>query len=463
MKPISFLRPIIIMTILTISSHAYGQAPYRSSAKASNDTVILPPATIPQASAPLPAVDHIVTEDFRTTDSAAIDSAVNANPRFFFEPLPKFLFSDPVFTTYHFFDFEPFKTEIPENEAFMWVEREKAIELNREMILQRFMIARPDLVKYNLALLPEAPKKYVMEINPKDHTIEIREVEPGKPIALPNENLKKRHWIRNFNASIQFSQAYISPNWYQGGKNNLNILLNVAYDVKLNPAFHPNLMFETNFRYKLGLNSAPDDSLRNYSISEDLLQINSTLGVKAARRWYYSVAAMFKTQVLNSYATNTRNLKSAFLSPGELNVGLGMTYNYENKKKTFNFYSSISPLTYNLRICTDMSMNHADYDIRQDRRTRHKFGSSGEFKLTWRLASNILFTSRLFTFTDFDALQADWENTLSMDINRFLSTQIYCHARYDTATPRIEDEPHWHKLQVKEILSFGFAYKFNSF
>ena len=117
MKPISFLRPIIIMTILTISSHAYGQAPYRSSAKASNDTVILPPATIPQASAPLPAVDHIVTEDFRTTDSAAIDSAVNANPRFFFEPLPKFLFSDPVFTTYHFFDFEPFKTEIPENEA----------------------------------------------------------------------------------------------------------------------------------------------------------------------------------------------------------------------------------------------------------------------------------------------------------------------------------------------------------
>ena len=36
---------------------------------------------------------------------------------------------------------------------------------------------------------------------------------------------------------------------------------------------------------------------------------------------------MFKTQLLNSYTPNTYNLNSAFLSPGELNVGLGMPYN----------------------------------------------------------------------------------------------------------------------------------------
>jgi putative salt-induced outer membrane protein YdiY len=98
----------------------------------------------------------------------------------------------------------------------------------------------------------------------------------------------------------------------------------------------------------------------------------------------------------------------------------------------------------------------------QDQTTLMSFGSSGECKLTWQMTKNISFTSRLFGFTDYGYIQADWENTLTMDINKFLKTQIYVHARYDSTTPRIEDEPNWHNLQVKEILSFGFTYSFKS-
>ena len=31
--------------------------------------------------------------------------------------------------------------------------------------------------------------------------------------------------------------------------------------------------------------------------------------------------------------------------------------------------------------------------------------------------------------------------------------------RYDSSTPACDD-PDWHKFQFKEILSFGFSYKF---
>ncbi len=34
--------------------------------------------------------------------------------------------------------------------------------------------------------------------------------------------------------------------------------------------------------------------------------------------------------------------------------------------------------------------------------------------------------------------------------------------RYDTSTPRCDD-PSWHKFQVKEVLSFGFAYTLDTF
>lgn len=138
-----------------------------------------------------------------------------------------------------------------------------------------------------------------------------------------------------------------------------------------------------------------------------------------------------------------------------------MTYNYANKKKTFTFDASISPLSYNLRTCTSDRLNHEDYDIRQDRTTAHKFGSNAEVKIYWKMAYNIYLRSRLYGFSDYESVQADWENTIVFEINKFLTTQLFMHARYDTRTARLEDSK-WHKLQFKEILSIGFAYKFSS-
>ena len=77
------------------------------------------------------------------------------------------------------------------------------------------------------------------------------------------------------------------------------------------------------------------------------------------------------------------------------------------------------------------------------------------------MARNISFASRIFAFTNYDYFQADWENTLTCDINRYFTTQIYAHARYDSKTPRTADSS-WHKFQLKEIFSIGFSYKFTS-
>lgn len=380
-----------------------------------------------------------------------------------FAPIPRMLLCPPIYTNYHIFDeYDPFAPELSGDPNMEWIERSKAVSDRAARAQQRFMIAHPRLVKKNIAFMEKAPKKYYAEVNPKDHTIELKEIVLNAPEKIEIE-VKKRHWIRSFEASLQFSQAYISPNWYQGGNNNLNMIANIYYNVKLNPKYHPNLLFESTMQYKLGMNSAPDDSLRNYSISEDLLQLNMTFGIKAAHRWYYSLTAQFKTQLLNSYITNKRQLNSAFLAPGEFTAGIGMTYNQANKAKTFTFDASIAPLSYNMKICIkpDNELSHATWDIKPDKKYKMTFGSSAEAKVTWKITSNISLRSRLFVFTDYGYLQGDWENTIAMDINRYLATQIYVHARYDTSTPRCDD-PSWHKLQIKEIFSFGVTYKFSS-
>ena len=69
--------------------------------------------------------------------------------------------------------------------------------------------------------------------------------------------------------------------------------------------------------------------------------------------------------------------------------------------------------------------------------------------------------SSMFAFSDYESFYADWENTVIFEINRFLTTELRANLRYDTETPACDD-PSWKKLQVKEILSIGFAYKFSS-
>lgn len=383
--------------------------------------------------------------------------------------LPRTAFMPAIFDTYSLqapaMAFNPVEERYNDNwDATTWADRAVARDSRVRAFIQQYMIAHPELVRYNQATLPRPPKEFKMTVDPEQAKIHVTEFERDRKqmVTLVGEAppVKKIHWLKTFDASLQFSQAYISPNWYQGGKSNLNMIANVVYNVKLNPAYHPNLIFETYFAYKLGVNNAPEDKVHDYNISEDLLQINTKFGYKAAKRWYYSLTAQFKTQLLNNYKVNSDVMTASFLSPGDLTVGLGMTYAYENPKKTLQFNASIAPLSYNLKTClNDTKLSPKSFGIEEGRRTKSEYGSSSELTLRWKLAYNIEYFSRLFLFTDYEQLTGDWENTITFDINKFLSTRIFAHLRYQSLqAPEVEGWRHW---QLKEILSIGFSYKFN--
>lgn len=330
--------------------------------------------------------------------------------------------------------------------------------------MQQVMSEMPEIVHYNMATMPRPPKKFVMHLDPSTAKLTVEEFKAA-PIdsmkqVVPEIEPTRINWLHSFDGSLHFSQAYISPNWYQGGNSNLNMIVGALYNVKLNPKFNPNVIFETTVSYKLGLNNAPEDSIHKYNISEDLFQVNSKFGLKAARRWYYSITAQFKTQLLNSYKVNTNEMIAAFLSPAELNVGVGLSYSYENLRKTVQFSASIAPLSYNLKTCTNPNLNPEAFGIDAGKTSKSEYGSSLELTFKWRLTYNIQYSSRLFAFTDYHYLQGDWENTIDFSINRFMSARIFAHLRYDSQAPVVADTS-WRHWQFKEILSIGFSYKFS--
>ncbi|MDE5813118.1 MAG: DUF3078 domain-containing protein [Muribaculaceae bacterium] len=324
------------------------------------------------------------------------------------------------------------------------------------------MINTPHTIQYAYWDLPVPPRlpeddvtlgSYIRGLNLPEVTI--------ADALLPEFEQKKKHWLHQFNTGLQFSQAYVSKNWYQGGNNYLSLLYNFYWDVQLNPTYHPNEIFQSTVSYKLGVNSIEQNAVgRKYSLSEDNFQYNVKYGFKAFQKWFYTVTGQFKTQFFRNYKTNTDIRSASFLSPADLNLGLGMTYSYANKKKTFNMSASIAPVSYNLKVCIDKEIDPTPFNIKPGHTTHSEIGSSGEVNMTWQATSNISMRTRLFAFTDYTYFQGNVETTWDFAITKFLSTQIYANLRYDSSSDF--NLSRWHHWMLKEILSFGLSYTFST-
>lgn len=342
-----------------------------------------------------------------------------------------------------------------------WLRSSMRMERIQDDFVYSLMIDNYKIIDYADWDLPIPPRL------PEDDTsfdayirkLDLPEIDNSKA-QLKATEIEKKHWLHVFNTGLQFSQAYLSSNWYQGGNNNLSLFFNFLWDVTLNPVWHPKLLLQSTLSYKLGLAGAPQDTEHDYSISEDLFQYNFKLGLKAANNWYYSFTTQFKTQFLNNYEANSQTLKAAFLSSSDLNLGIGMTYSKVNNANTINFTASIAPLSYNLKTCINSRVDHAQFGIAPDRKTLSQIGSSAELNLKANLTNNILYISRMFFFSDYSYLLGDWENTLSFQFNKYFSTQIYAHLRFDSSSDLSSSK--WKHWMLKEILSFGLTYTFST-
>lgn len=318
------------------------------------------------------------------------------------------------------------------------------------------MMADPSRVDYADWNLPSPPR-----LPAEDYSFQafLRRFNlPEKRIdsdIIPEIEIKKRYWLHHFNVGLQFSQAYVSPNWYQGGNSYISGLFNFTWNVDLNPTFNPKLLLQSSLQYKLAINSNPKGSLHKYNISQDLMQYTLKSGFKAFNHWFYSLNLLFQTQLLNAYPEDSDVRSSALLSPGTFNLGIGMTYTLQQEKVKFTL--SISPLAYNLKTCINSYVDPTQFNISVGKKTLSEIGSSAEANLTWNVSDNISWKSRMFIFSDYSYFLMDWENTFNFQINRFLSTQIFLHPRFDSSS---ENMAKWHHWMLHEILSFGISYTF---
>ena len=323
--------------------------------------------------------------------------------------------------------------------------------------LLHIYLTSPELVKTTEQHLhavgsPEETK----QVRVQPDIVDIIAPKAEEPEAYPIDLVisKPNFWTFAGEYYMPFLQNYVSSNWYKGGQSNYSMVGGLTIQANYNNK--QKVRFDNKLELKLGFQATRDDSLHNVKTSEDLIRYTGKLGLQATKRWYYTLQTIAQTQFMRSYKSNDPTVYSDFLSPFVLNVSLGMDYNVDWLKKRLTGSIHLAPIAYNFKYVDRLSLA-TRYGLDEGKHQLNDFGSEINIDLTYKFATNMKWSSRLYFYTTYERTELEWENTVVLQINRFLTTNILLYPRFDDGSTKDNHHGYW---QLKEYCSLGFTFQF---
>lgn len=324
----------------------------------------------------------------------------------------------------------------------------------------------PELYAYHKSQLPSVSELQVgrIQYDKRDKLLlNLDSLNRSKTSKLKVDLPEMSKWSKGAKFQVHASQNYISSNWYKGGESNMAATLYAMgyfnYDNR------KGLQWDNKAEWKLGLYGMASDSLRWLRVNDDLLRLNSKLGYKAFKNFYYTAEWDFQTQLFNTFKSNTYIRTSGPFSPIRMSLSAGMDYKWNSHVSVF-----VSPLSYKLVYVADMSCRDG---VLPEENIAHQVGITDGTRRSNQLGALVR--------TDFDY---DFNESIGMEvhfsffgnyagkikgvevgcevignfkINRFLSAKVSLYPRYDSTTlPADGGKP---KMQFYELISLGFNYK----
>ena len=270
----------------------------------------------------------------------------------------------------------------------------------------------------------------------------------GKKIII------KEGWSKKGKVTLLFSQFGFS-NWITGGENNVAGNLGLDYDFNY---VKNNTTWDTKALASYGLTKSKNAEFAKKT--DDRFELNSVVGIKASKKWYYSAFFNFKTQFSKGYIykkdDNGKEIRiehTNFLSPAELTFGPGMQWKKSNELK-FNIAPATSKLIIVDKIFT--LPNNAYFGVEEGKGTKFELGFSAAGFAKFEIAENVTMENILILFSDYlenpQNVDIDYTMNILMKVNSHLSTNFTFQTVYDNNSYR--------GFQIREVFGAGFNYKF---
>ena len=320
-------------------------------------------------------------------------------------------------------------------------------------------VRRPDLVRTTSARLRadrsdldliEAPIQTETEMG--DHADPM----PVEPDVVPVQLVvhKPNFWHYSGYYSLRFMQNYVSDNWYKGGESNYSALGSVIMEANYNNK--QKVKWENKLEMRLGYQTSKGDSVHSLKTSDDLIRYTSKLGLQASRKWYYTIQMVAQTQFAHGYKSNDKMVYSDFFSPFNLNISVGMDYTVDWLDHKLKGSAHLAPLAFNWKYVGRENLA-TRYGLKEGQHGMTDYGSECTFDLTWQVMENLKWKTRLWGYTTYKRAEIEWENTITFQFNRYISSNIFLYPRFDDGAQRKDDQSYW---QFKEFMSIGFSYSF---
>ncbi len=276
---------------------------------------------------------------------------------------------------------------------------------------------------------------------------------------------KPKRWFFNGLTALNISQASF-VNWAAGGENSIggNALVNLNLSYK-----GDNSSWDTRLELGYGI---LQQGKKGMIKTDDKIDFSSKYGHKASKHWYYAAMINFKTQFDQGFETEDdaqkrQNYISNFLAPAYLVGAIGMDY------KPFDCLSLfISPVTGKFTFVEDKHLR-SRYSLEEDQLCKSDLG--GYIRVLYNQSffkDNMLtITSKLDLFCNYLAehpenIDVTWENVFAIKITKYISATLSTELIYDDDIKTIEkledgtEITRGAKIQFKEVLGIGLAYKF---
>ncbi len=309
---------------------------------------------------------------------------------------------------------------------------------------------------------------------------------------------KPDYWTKSLMTNLNFVQSSFT-NWAKGGYNNyaLSTYIDGNAKWKKNEMYWNNrLQLDYGFLY-----SADKPILQK---NKDRILFESTWGYKATNTLNYSAKFTFLSQFANGYNyptpaveedrepsskdwRNARVLKSSILSPGTVNLGLGIDW-VPSKWLTVNMAPVTGGFTIvgseRLRKNNGMARKKKyedteEYPDSMDEKNiyyttgnyykpaRFEFGAQLTADAKLRVNDNFEGSTHLLLFSNYlnnpGNLRVNWDTRMMWKLSRFFSLNITTNLIYDD-TVLITDKngDTGRRVQFAQALQFGFTYTFAS-